>query len=96
MDEIDWIESAGNYVRIHAGDRQHLLRHTLKSLEEKLDPSRFIRVHRSHIVNVDRIRELQPWFHGEYVVVLRDGTELRASRTFGDGLNELLRNEPPG
>jgi two-component system LytT family response regulator len=79
-DEIDWIAAAGNYVRIHAGGREHELRETLVQIEAKLDPAQFLRIHRSTIVNVHRIREIQPWFHGHHRVVLVDGTELRMSR----------------
>jgi two-component system LytT family response regulator len=78
--DIDWIEADGDVLRIHAGRAQYALRETLKDLERRLDPSRLIRIHRSTIVNVDRIRELQPYFRGEYVVILHDGTRLKLSR----------------
>jgi two-component system LytT family response regulator len=90
--EIDWIEAAGNYLRLHAGQDVHLLRETMKNVETKLDPDRFVRIHRSIIVNTDRIRELQPWFHGEYVVILVDGTKLTSSRNFDEGLKRMLKN----
>jgi two-component system LytT family response regulator len=80
MRDIDWIEAQGNYVIIHARGREHELRETLAGLEDKLDPADFVRIHRSTIVNVHRIREIQPWFHGHHRVVLDDGTELRMSR----------------
>jgi two-component system, LytTR family, response regulator len=80
--EIDWIEAAGNYVRLHVGRDAHLLRETMNTLATRLDPSIFIRVHRSTIVRVDCIREMQPWFSGEYVIVLRDGTKLKLSRGY--------------
>jgi len=80
IDEIDWVEAEGNYVRLHTGAASYLLRETMKGIEAKLDPDRFIRIHRSTIVNTDRIKELQPLFHGEYAVILRDGTRLTASR----------------
>ncbi len=86
-----WLEGAGNYVKVHTGTREHLLRDSLKSLEERLDPQRFLRVHRSAIVNLDSIQRLEPWFHGEYVVVLRDGTRLHSSRTYSERLRSLLR-----
>jgi two-component system LytT family response regulator len=82
VDDIDWVEAADNYVRLHVGRASHLLRQTLKELEQQLDPEHFMRIHRSTIVRLDRIQELQPWFHGEYIVLLRDGTRLRTSRTF--------------
>ena len=89
--EIDWLEGAGNYVKLHVGAREHLVRDTLKSLEERLDPQRFLRVHRSAIVNLDSIARLLPWFHGEYVVVLRDGTRLQSSRNYSDRLRGLMK-----
>lgn len=74
--EIDWIETAGNYVRLHAGPSSHLYRDSLADFETKLDPRRFVRIHRSCIVNIDRIAQLEPTFHREHVVLLRDGTRL--------------------
>ena len=69
-DEIDWIEAAGNYVKLHVGTETHLLRETMNAIEAQLDPDVFFRIHRSHIVNIERVKELQPWFNGEYVVFL--------------------------
>ncbi len=80
--DIDWVEAAGNYLRLHVGSAEHLLRETMNNLEARLDPEHFWRIHRSTLVNVDRIRELQPLFHGDYVVILRDGKELTLSRTY--------------
>jgi two-component system LytT family response regulator len=82
VDEIDWIEAAGNYVRLHIGAEEHLHRETMNGLEQKLDPSRFARIHRSTMVNLTRIKELQPWFRGDYVVVLRNGHQLTLSRSY--------------
>jgi two-component system LytT family response regulator len=79
-DEIDWIEAAGNYVRLHAGSASHLVRETMAKLEARLDPERFVRVHRSAIVNVDRIRELEPMFRGECAAILRNGSRVTVSR----------------
>ncbi len=90
IDEIDWIEAEGKYVRLHVGKESYLLREAISSLEAHLDPKQFPRIHRSTIVNIDRIRELQPWFHNEYRVILRDGTELMLSRSFRKKLGELL------
>jgi two-component system LytT family response regulator len=90
IDEIDWIEAEGKYVRLHVGKESYLLREAISSLEAQLDPKRFPRIHRSSIVNIERIRELQPWFHNEYRVILRDGTELMLSRSFRKKLGELL------
>jgi two-component system LytT family response regulator len=89
-DEIDWIEAAGNYVRVHAGKEAHLMRETLGTLEERLDHGRFVRIHRSTIVNLDSVKELVPSFHGDYVVRLRDGTELVLSRSFRGRVPHLL------
>jgi two-component system, LytTR family, response regulator len=89
-DEIDWVEAAGNYVRLHAGGNSFLFRESMKNMEARLDNELFVRIHRSAIVNVERIRELQPWFHGEYVVILQDGTRLMASRVFSDRLDRLI------
>jgi len=88
--EIDWIEAEGDYVKFHTGGRTHLMRGTMASLEERLDPSRFIRIHRSTIVNSDRLRKLSPSFEGEYAVVLQDGTKLRLSRGYHDRIKALL------
>ena len=89
-DEIDWIEAADYYVKVHAGTESHLLRDSMNALEKRLDPARFFRVHRSAIVNLDRVRELQPYFKGEYVLILQNGTKLKLSRARRDKLEELL------
>jgi len=89
-DEIDWIEAAGNYVRLHVGAEGHLLRETMNSIESRLNPETFFRIHRSHIVNIERIKELQPWFNGEYVVILRNGARLTLSRGYREKLQEKL------
>jgi len=85
-DDVDWMKAEGNYVRLHVGKTSHLLRTTIRNLEESLDPAKFARIHRSQIVNIDRIRELKPWWHGEYHVLLKDGTTLTLSRTYRDRL----------
>ena len=90
VEEVDWIEAADNYVRVHAGREAYLIRETLQSLERRLDPGQFLRIHRSFLVNLDRIRELQPMFHGDYVVKLADGTELMLSRNYREKLLEPL------
>ncbi|HEX2190413.1 MAG TPA: LytTR family DNA-binding domain-containing protein [Longimicrobiaceae bacterium] len=92
-DEIDWVEAAGDYVSLHAGGATHLLRETMAALEARLDPARFLRIHRSTIVNVERIRELHPHFNREYVVVLRDGTRLKLSRSYRGRLDALFGGE---
>ena len=88
--DVDWVEAAGNYVRLHVGGESYLYRESMKNMESRLDDDQFVRIHRSAIVNLDRIRELQPWFHGEYVVILQDGTKLMASRVFSDRLGRLI------
>jgi two-component system LytT family response regulator len=89
-EEIDWIEAAGNYLRLHVGKDTHLLRDTMSSLETRLDPRRFLRIHRSTMVNIERIQELQPLFHGDYVVILHDGTQLNLSRGYRHRLHEVF------
>jgi two-component system, LytTR family, response regulator len=89
-EDIDWVEASGNYVKIHTKNEAHLLRESMKNMEAKLDPKIFVRIHRSAIVNIDRIKELEPWFHGEYVVIMRDGTRLTASRVFSDRLSAAI------
>ena len=89
-DEIDWIEASGNYVRLHVGPTSHLLRETMNSIEGRLDPEKFFRIHRSRIVNMERIQEMQPWLNGEYAVVLRNGTRVTLSRGYREKLQERL------
>jgi two-component system LytT family response regulator len=89
-EDVEWVEAAGNYVRLHVGGEAYLFRESMKNMESRLDGEQFVRIHRSAIVNLDRIRELQPWFHGEYVVILQDGTKLMASRVFSDRLGRLI------
>jgi two-component system LytT family response regulator len=88
--EIDWIEAAGNYVKLHVGAEAHLLRETMNAVEAQLDPDVFFRIHRCHIVNIERVKELQPWFNGEYVVCLQDGARLTLSRGYREKLQERL------
>lgn len=92
--DIDWIEAEGNYVSVHSGKKAHLLRETISSLEAQLDPRKFVRIHRSSIVRIDRIQELQPWFHGEYRVILQGGTQLTLSRNYREKLQEALGKLP--
>lgn len=90
VEEVDRVEAAGKYVRLHAGGEVHLHRASISQVETELDPRRFVRIHRSTIVNVHRIKELQPLFHGEFAVILTDGTELTLSRGYRGKLAELL------
>ena len=80
VEEIDWIDADGDYVRIHVGKAAHTVRETMNHLETELDPTRFVRIHRSTIVNLARVKELQPFYRGEYVALLHDGTRLKLSR----------------
>jgi two-component system LytT family response regulator len=89
--DIDWVDAAGNYVRLHTEGRTHLIRETMKSIEARLDPEVFVRVHRSAIVNIDRVVSLEPYFHGEYVVQMRDGSKLTSSRSHSGRLRALLK-----
>ena len=79
--DIDWLEADGDHVRVYAGGARHVLRDSLRHLETQLDPHRFVRIHRSTMVNVERIRELQPYFRGDYVVILQDGSSHRLARS---------------
>jgi two-component system LytT family response regulator len=93
-DEIDWIEAEGNYVSVHTGKKSHLLRETITNLAAQLDAKQFVRIHRSTIVRLDRIKELQPWFHGEYRVILHDATQLTLSRNYREHLQQALGKLP--
>jgi len=93
VEEIGWIEAADVYVRVHTtGKQSHLVRGSISKLEEKLDPAKFLRIHRSTIVSIKHIKELQPLFHGEYEITLRDGTKLTSSRSYRDRLQIILEN----
>lgn len=90
-DEIDWIEAEGDYVKFHAGSRGYLMRETMTQLEARLDPQQFVRIHRSAIVNLDRLQKLSPSFAGEYAVILRDGTKLKLSRGYHARIAALVK-----
>ena len=90
VEDLDWVEGADNYVSLHVGSETHLLRETMAAFEARLDPGKFTRISRSAIVNLERIKELQPLFHGEYVILLRDGTRLTLSRTYREKLDRIL------
>ncbi|HEY6661148.1 MAG TPA: LytTR family DNA-binding domain-containing protein [Pyrinomonadaceae bacterium] len=91
VDEIDFIEADGNYAKLHVGRKAHLLREKMHDLEGRLDPEKFVRIHRSIIVNLDRIKEMHPHFNGDYIVVLEDGRQLRLSRTRRENLEAKLK-----
>lgn len=88
--EIDWVEADGKHVKLHVGRETHVVRQQLKRLEPRLAPHGFVRVHRSAIVNVDRIKQLEPWFHGEYVVILKDGTKVTSSAAHSEALHRII------
>ena len=88
--DIDWCDAAGNYVRMHVGAQEYLVRETMNHLESQLDSRQFVRIHRSTIVNLDRIQEMQPSFSGEFLVRLRDGTRLTLSRGYRDAVQGML------
>lgn len=93
VDDIDWIEASGNYVKLHSGRESHMIRETMNGIEAKLDPEKFLRIHRSTVVQIDRIKELHPMFSGDYSVILRNGTELALSRNYRERLLELFENQ---
>ncbi len=90
VEEVDWIEAQGDYICLHSQGKKHLVREKISEMEEQLSPAAFLRIHRSTMVNVTRIKEMQPLFHGEYAVVLHDGTRLTLSRSFRDRVFDRL------
>jgi two-component system LytT family response regulator len=88
--DISWIEADGPHIRVHTAARVYRARGRLRALQDRLDPTQFVRIHRSAIVQVDQVRELQPYFHGDYVVILRSGEKLRLSRRRGAALRQLI------
>jgi two-component system LytT family response regulator len=93
VEDLDWVEAAHNYVRLHVRGQQHLVCETIRSFEARLDPARFDRIHRSAIINLSRIRELQPTFNGEYTVFLTSGAKLTLSRTYRGVVRARLGGE---
>ena len=91
-EDVNWIEAAENYVQLHAGPKSHLLHVTMNTLEKSLDPEIFLRIHRSIIVNIGRLKELQAGMHGEYLITLQDGTRLRSGRSYSNKLRVLAAN----
>ena len=92
IDDVEWIEALQNYVRLHVGRATYLLHVPMSTLEAALDPARFVRIHRSHIVNVQRIRQMWSLSHGQYVVELTSGPRLQTGRTYGETIRRLLSN----
>ena len=89
--EVEWIDAAANYVRLHAGGRVHFVRGTVKAIEERLAPDKFVRVHRSMIVNLEFVKRLEPSEHGEYLITMQDGARIRSSRTYNAQLRAVFR-----
>jgi two-component system LytT family response regulator len=92
VQDVHCIEAEGNYVRVYDNQKGYLLRETITSLEEQLDPKQFLRIHRSAIVKIDRIKEMQPWFHGEYRIIMENGKQLALSRNYRANLQEAVGN----
>lgn len=88
--DVEWIEAAGNYVRLYTAKERHVMRATISSIEKKLDPNTFLRVHRSAIVNLDFVTEIQPWFHGEYVVIMESGARVNLSRSYRQRVQAMV------
>ena len=88
--EVDWVEAAGDYVILHSGDEKSMIRETMTGMEKKLPSDHFVRIHRSTIVCIDAIREIKPYFHGDYIVYLKDGQELKLSRRYWTNVEEVL------
>jgi two-component system LytT family response regulator len=93
--DVDWIEASGNYVTLHCGKETHMLRTTMNALEPRLDPAQFVRIHRSSIVNLDRVREMQPLFRGEHGLILKDGTQLSVGRAYRTRLLQQIESTCP-
>ena len=89
--DVDRIQASGHYLTLHVGREEHVIRGTIREIAARLHPDRFVRVHRSTIVNLDRIKELIPTFHGEYEIVLRDGTHVTSSRGYSERLQGIVR-----
>jgi two-component system LytT family response regulator len=91
VEDIDWIEAEGNYLRLVTSDTSHLIRETMKGIEARLDPAQFVRVHRSAIVAIDRIKAIEPREHGDYLITMASGGKLETSRGYSDRVRALLR-----
>jgi two-component system LytT family response regulator len=89
-EEIDWIEAEGNYLRLHVGKKTHLLRQTMQTAEARLASKKFLRISRSTLVNLERVREWQPLFHGDSLLTLEDGTRLTVTRIYREGLDRVM------
>jgi two-component system, LytTR family, response regulator len=92
VEDVDWIQAAENYVELHVAQANHLLHVTMNTLEQSLDPKTFVRIHRSLIVNLHRVREIQPASHGEYMLLLQSGVRLQSGRTYHERIKALMAN----
>jgi two-component system, LytTR family, response regulator len=92
VEEIDWVEAQGNYLSLHSGTNSYLIRQTMGEMEMGLDPHKFLRIHRSTIVNIERVKELRPMFHGDCDVVLHNGTKLLLSRNYRDKVPAYMKS----
>jgi len=89
VEDIEWIESSGNYVKLHLSNETHMIRGSLKTLQHKLHPLRFVRIHRSYIININNVQAIEPWFSGDSKVTLYDGKKLKMSRNYKDNLDRF-------
>ena len=89
VQDIQWVESSGNYVKLHVSDTIHMIRGSLKGLQEKLNPLQFVRIHRSYIVNIYYVKAIEPWFSGDSKVILNNGRNLKMSRNYKDNLERF-------
>lgn len=92
VSEIRWIECDGNYLKLHLPDESYMIRSSLKNLKSKLNPLQFVRIHRSWMVNINEVKEIEPWFSGDSKVILSDGKTLRMSRNYKDNLEKFTLN----
>jgi two-component system LytT family response regulator len=91
VDDVEWVEADGDFIRLHLARETHTIRETMAQIAAKLPPDRFLRIHRSLIVNAERVREVQPWFKGDYVLIMNDGTKLRSGRTYREAVQTLIK-----
>lgn len=89
VSRIEWIESSGNYIKLHLPNTTHLIRSSLKNLQSKLNPLHFVRIHRSHIVNIKKVKEIEPWFSGDSKIILKNGKTLKMSRNYKENLDKF-------
>ena len=94
VDDVDWVEAQRDYVSLHVAGKKHLLRETVARIESQLDPANFIRIHRSTIVNLNRVKELHARYHGDYSVILNDGTRLTLSRGYRERVFAAVKQAP--